>query len=286
MSYFTEFPQVDYGGTKCIDITRRVRLQESILRQPTLFYPFVLKNEMRPDTLAFDYYKDPSAEWVVQLANQIIDPYYGWYLSDDEFNAYILKKYGNFADAQSKIHHWETNWSDNDFNISVEHYNEGLPETLKKYWIPNYGFGSKVISYRRRQESWTASTNQIAQINVGNGSSFASGERVDFFQTGQLAGTAEVMTANSDTLIVQHVQNNVLSSSLTVVGQTSNAQSNTASGSSVLQQVIPFDEMVYWSPVFIYDLELANNEKNKFVTLIDVNYFPQLQADLKTKLAQ
>ena len=95
--------------------------------------------------LSYAYYNDSDADWLIYLTNGIVDPYYGWYLTEDQFDSFIISKYGSLEDPQQRIYYWGTNWTESDFNISVENY-QSLPDTLKKYWIPNYGVRSKIIS--------------------------------------------------------------------------------------------------------------------------------------------
>ena len=71
------------------------------------YYDYTVQEGDRPDTLAYDYYGSASYTWLVLLANDIKDPYYDWPLFGDNFDAYIIKKYGGLTQAAQKVHHYE-----------------------------------------------------------------------------------------------------------------------------------------------------------------------------------
>lgn len=282
--YFARFPTVTYNGKTVLDLTRRVRLTDSILRQPNVFYPFTLTNEMRADTLAFDYYQDPNVEWLPYLANGIIDPYYGWYLTSDEFNAHLINKYGSIDDTQLRIHHWVTNWTEGDLNISPSYYENQLPEVIKKYWIPNYGQGAKILSYRRREEDWFSSTNRLVKFDLVNvdGPGFQIGELIDFQKDNGNVGFGEVVQV-SDAIWVKNLTGVYEDVQVSILGH--GGTSAGISGVTILSEDIPLDEIVYWEPVTVYDYENDKNERNKLISLIDVNYVPNLLRELSAKLS-
>lgn len=281
--YFSRFPIIDYNGKQTIDLTRRVRISDSMLRQPNVFYPFTLTNEMRPDTLAFDYYGDPGVEWMTYLSNGIIDPYYGWYLTDDEFGRHIEKKYGDIDDPQLRIHHWVTNWADADLNVSVNFYENQLPEALKKYWIPNYGMGAKIISYKRRPEDWYVSTNRIIKVDITDvtGPGFEVGELISFRKNVNI-GFGEITQVEDDAIYVKNVVDiyDDLDSSIEGHGGTSARPV----GVTTLIENIPLEEGNYWEPITVYEWENEKNEANKLITLLDVNYAPSLARNLTKML--
>jgi hypothetical protein len=237
---------------------------------------------MRPDTLAFDYYGDPNVEWITYLSNGIIDPYYGWYLTDDEFGKHIENKYGSIEDPQLRIHHWAVNWADAELNVSVGFY-ENQPEVLKKYWIPNYGIGSKILSYRRRQDDWMVDTNCIVKIDVDNvsGPGFSVGELIDFTRDVNI-GFGEIVQVSDDSIYVKNLVGTYDDTSSSIEGH--GGTSASIVGVTTLVQNIPLEEGDFWEPVTYYDWENEKNEANKLITLIDVNYAPSLARSLTKSL--
>jgi hypothetical protein len=57
----------------------------------------------KPEDTAFKHFGSAQYHWVILLTNNITDRYYGWPLSEQDFEAYITDKYNN-PDA---IHHYE-----------------------------------------------------------------------------------------------------------------------------------------------------------------------------------
>jgi hypothetical protein len=67
---------------------------------------------------------------------------------------------------------------------------------------------------------------------------------------------------------------------------TSNSSSITANVSSgtVLKDVIPSDEVVYWTPVSMYDYESELNTEKKNIYLVDKRQAQVLEENLKKVL--
>lgn len=284
--FFDKFPKISYNGVDCIDLTKRVRIQDSTLRQPNVFYPYQLTAGQRPDTIAFDYYQDPNVEWLPYLSNGIVDPYYGWYLDEEEFNRHVEFKYGSIEEAVSRIAYWSTNWADQSFDISPSYYMTNLPETLKKYWTPNYGQGARILSYKRREEDWYVSTNWIERLELTSVSGeFVKDELVDFRPQIDAVNTGfgEITVIDGDDLDVRHLTGTYPIGGL-VVGRSSGAH-GVISAVTRLATSITLDELVYWSPTTVFDVERERNEKNKNITLIDVDYIPEFLAELRRKLS-
>ena len=89
--YFDKFPQIQYSNTASIDITRRVTITDIAYFNPYIFYTYDISEHERPDQFSYRYYDDQFKTWLVYLSNKIVDPYYEWYLSDDEFNSFLTK---------------------------------------------------------------------------------------------------------------------------------------------------------------------------------------------------
>lgn len=284
--YFAKFPTVVYSNTTCRDITKRVVLSEKTRTVPTLFYPYELTAGLRSDLLAHTYYEDSFYDWLIYLTNNVIDPYYGWYLSELEFEDFIKKKYGSLEAAQAIIKHYALNWSDDSLNISVQHYEDHVPEVLKKYYSPVYGQSSRVLSYRRREEEWTVNTNRIVQftINLHSNASFSNGEIVKIKVANTVVGNAVCITANDTTVFVQHVAGNT-SANQVLYGNTSTANA-TILDTDLLKANLTDEEFIYWTPVTAYDWELDKNEQNKFVQLLDGNHALEAAEDLRKKLKE
>lgn len=106
-SYFKNFPIIEYNAKIARNIIARPRLKESILSNPLAFYDYVIEHDMRPDQVAAGYYNDPSLLWLIFLANDIVDPYYQWPLTQEQFRRHLIAKYGSVETAQSTILHYK-----------------------------------------------------------------------------------------------------------------------------------------------------------------------------------
>lgn len=376
--YFAKFPTIEYANTKCVNITKRPVINEGLDKNPALFHKYTLKTAARPDIIAENYYQDPFYEWLIFLNNKIIDPYYGWYLNDYDFNNHIGLKYGSVENAQKKIIYYQLNWPSDDKEISASFYNNSLPDALKRYYTPNFGQSNKIVSYKRKQDDFTVSTNQIVtfDIVVTSGNGFSVGEIVDIKNPlmSSDVGTAEITFANSTILKIKHVSGNTsvvykaalfnantgvnnstdyittsanhgfsngdlvqylvapgntaiggltsgtlyyvryansttgfaLSETLTganvnitatsvsetghsinllskIVGETTNTIASFTK-STITYKALSDEEGVYWSPVYYYEYELENNEKNKNIRLLHNNYSLQTAEDLRTAM--
>jgi len=275
-NYFSRFPVISYNNTAILDISRRVSINPADASQfPTLFYPTELKSGMRPDILADAYYGNAEQDWLIYLANQTVDPYYWWYLTDDEFNSYILDKYGGIEFPKQKIKFYRNNWANDDTQLTPSFYNNTLSLDQKQYYNPIFGAGAKIVSYSRKRDDWTTNTNKIFQYTYTAEGGFTDGELVQIHSGDSIAypadGQGEVVTSNSSALIVQNISGNSTSNSTwikTIYGEVSNTVA-TANLSVTLKENITEAEAVFWSSVSYFDWEVERNESRKFAFLIN-----------------
>ena len=104
--YFSDFPQIEYQAKIARSIMARPRIASSLLSNPAAIYSYTVNNDLRPDQVAHLYYGDSELLWLIFLANNIVDPYYGWPLSQNTFQDFIISKYGTIANAKSTIKHY------------------------------------------------------------------------------------------------------------------------------------------------------------------------------------
>ena len=95
-----------------IDILQRTIFRQILLNNFLIFYPYMVKDHDTPEIIAAKLYGNPQYHWIVMYANNIVDPYYDWPLSYDNFNATIRKRYTTPARdgvefALSTPHHYE-----------------------------------------------------------------------------------------------------------------------------------------------------------------------------------
>ena len=151
--YFDKFPTITYSNNVVIDITKRVTLLEKVSTNPYVFYPYEITADERADQLSTRYYQDPYSSWLLYVTNKIVDPYYEWYLSQTEFEKFLINKYGSIVNAYDKTAFYRNNWDQTE-NISISYF-DALPPSLLKYWEPVYGNNDKILSFKRKEKNLT-----------------------------------------------------------------------------------------------------------------------------------
>lgn len=109
MFYFDVFPKVKYkiNGDKEImltNITKRFKFLDNVLKNRYILYDYIIKGEETASEIAHRYYEDVTLDWIIFLTNKAIDPYFDWPLNDEEFQKYIIAKYGSEQEAKNKIY--------------------------------------------------------------------------------------------------------------------------------------------------------------------------------------
>jgi len=284
--YFSKFPKIQYSNNYVVDITRRVVLTDTVSSSPYAFYPYDITSEERADQFSSRYYKDQYQSWLLYLTNKITDPYYGWYLSQSQFDQFIEKKYDSIYSAQQKIKYYKNNW-ENVENISVSEYNS-LTDARKYYWDPVYGNGYNISSYKRKQLDFNATTNKIIRYSVspGNNTSFVLDEICKVVYDSKDVGYGQVASVSSNSVFLQHVSGSYYSN---VVGTCYIYGTESSVNTVFIDRIssannISEDELVYWTPVTYYDYEYNKNEYNKSIKVMDSKYAQQASDNLKNLL--
>jgi hypothetical protein len=279
--YFSKFPSIMYGNALATNILARIKLNSAVRNKKMVFHPYVLKEGERPDTIAEHYYGDPYFAWLVYYANEIIDPYYEWPLSQRDFEQYIIKKYGTVELAQEKIAYYQVNWSVDETMLSPGAF-DSLPATIKKYWNPMIGHRGSIISYERKQTDLTVETNTTVELTVTNGLNFTLEEQVKQTSGGSIVASGFVKYVSATSVVVEKVTGS-FSTTYSLVNYGGNVTTS-VSAVTTLNQSISAEEAAYWSPVTIYEYEDLLNEQKKQIYLIDKTYLDQIELEMKTLL--
>lgn len=117
-NYFSQIPNFEYVSrlpdAKISDYTRvknlfkKGSLRTDIFQNTTFFTKYDIKGNDRPDNVAFEVYGDSSLDWVVLVSNNIINIQTEWPLLQNDFNSYLLEKYGGYDELYNGIHHYES----------------------------------------------------------------------------------------------------------------------------------------------------------------------------------
>ena len=95
----------DYIRVK--NLFKRTKISEVIFNDVTFFTKYQIVSDERPDNVAFKVYGDSNLDWMVLLANNIINVQQEWPLEHKSYYDYLIGKYGSDAALQN-IHHYET----------------------------------------------------------------------------------------------------------------------------------------------------------------------------------
>lgn len=284
-NYFKNFPVTSYNGTLALNILARVKFTDVAKSIDAVFYPYTISEGERPDIIAANYYDDPRYSWVIYLANDIVDPYYDWPLSEAEFKNFINKKYGSIQNASRLIAYWEDNWYEDETVLTPSAY-QALPSANKKYFKPVTGITGSIVSYSRTRLDLAVETNKTIQITVSNSANFGIGDYItqSNTSTGGLLGSGFIKNIIDNNIVAQNILGTFANTSGTTSGLTN--QNNTSSVSSVatIQESIPSSEAVYWTYVTSYDYESQLNEQKKFIRLIDKSFIDQIEKELEQLL--
>ena len=116
--YFSNLPEFEYvnrtkegrseGDYSVVkNFFKRGKLREDIFQDLTFFTKYIVEGDDRPDTVASKVYDDPTLDWLVLMANNIINVQSEWPMSQGDFHAYITNKYDEET-LYSGIHHYES----------------------------------------------------------------------------------------------------------------------------------------------------------------------------------
>jgi hypothetical protein len=81
----------------------RVKIRSKIRDEAMLYDLYDVPEGETPEMTALKHFGNSNYHWVVLLTNDITDRYYGWPLSNFEFENYLKEKYTN----PDGIHHYE-----------------------------------------------------------------------------------------------------------------------------------------------------------------------------------
>lgn len=147
MSYFNNFNKVMYNGKLAINLLNRSKLNMEVLKSSTAFFPYEMQEGDRIDNISQFAFQDPFKDWLVAFSNDIVDPYYDWYLTSEQLTEHIKKKYGSVEAAQENIEYCEVTKLDGNSD-DIDHYNAKVTELTKTLEGANNSFTyTEVDSY-------------------------------------------------------------------------------------------------------------------------------------------
>ena len=140
----------DYIRVK--NLFKRTKISEVIFNDLTFFTKYQIISDERPDNVAFKVYGDSNLDWMVLLANNIVNVQQEWPLEHQSYYNYLINKYGSDAALQN-VHHYETREIKNSVGKVI--IPEGL-DVASDFSITFFDTGLKVEQ--------TVSTNIVTEI--------------------------------------------------------------------------------------------------------------------------
>lgn len=115
-TYFRQLPDFNYVNldsnlsseyTRVKNLFKRGELRSDIFVNLAFFNKYSIVGEESPDEVSLKLYDTEEYDWVILLANNIINVRDEWPLSNDSLYNYLIDVYGSEENLQ-KIHHHET----------------------------------------------------------------------------------------------------------------------------------------------------------------------------------
>lgn len=278
-AYFSFFPTIAYKKIASQNILAKVRFEESIKKHAAVFYPYTIIEGERPDQIAEHYYDDATYDWLIYLANGIVDPYHDWPKSQRVFDRYITNKYGSVAIAEAQVAYYKTNEDIDESVISPTAYSE-LAAGLKKYWEPILGYGDAVINYQRSTNTLYVDTNRVISV-VG---AFTNTSVGDVLRQGDAYGEVAQITSDNTTVQLKHVVGTWETGTAVTKKTTSATVSSDVTAVTSIYRGISDEEGAYWRPVTKYVSEMEANESKKEIILVHKSYVDAIEREMRDLL--
>jgi len=276
--YFNYFPTSRYAQAVVTNVIAKVRFRESVRKTAAVFYTYTVQEGERPDQIAENYYQDPTYDWVIYLANDIIDPYHEWPKSQSQFDNHIKAKYGSIANAQLSTAYYTTNYVTDERVLSPAAY-AALDSGVKKYWKPIIGYDDTVVNYERSTATLVSDTNAIISL-TGTFNGIATGTVLK--QGSTAFGT--VAAANTSEVVLKHVSGSWQTNTAVSIALSNQAANASVTAVTTIATSVPTAELSYWFPVSVYDHESEQNESKKHIQLIHNSYLDVIERDMKDLL--
>lgn len=153
--YFRYIPNFDYvdrtvNGQNISDYTltknlfKRAKIREDIFADLTFFTKYRVRDNDRPDNVAFEVYKDENLDWIVLLSNNIINYETEWPMTQQALDNYLLNKYGDYNNVYANRHFETLQVKDSKGNVIIR---QGL-EVPEDFSVTFYDPGLKQIVTR------------------------------------------------------------------------------------------------------------------------------------------
>lgn len=172
-SYFSQLPNVEYPKLSPLDakiseyeqvknIFKRGFIRNDIFQNLAFFSKYDIIGDERPDQVADKFYNDPTLDWVVLIANNIVNINEEWPMTQRTFDRYLIDKYGSYEEI-GRTHHYESEEVRSESNRVIFPAGIIIPETFsisyydadldKPFFASNFATPITNYEYELRIES-------------------------------------------------------------------------------------------------------------------------------------
>lgn len=257
-SYFDKIPKIKYDINRSLtnpqyetvtNIFFRVKFMYEVLNNISAYFTVELDDSDTPEILAEKVYGDSGAGWMITMANEMTDPQWNWPMTSEQFNKYIIGKYGSIESSQTTYHHYNmvvTRTLEPDNITSERRYEiDGDKLTLNMLPVPyNYYYPNEFFGYLSVDSVRVTVDSTQYTVDAGLG---LSGQYIPMpeygIQSGSLAYTQFVNTYNMN-------------------GKT-------------------IHEVVKGEAVTNYDYEMQLNDSKRFIKIIKKDYYNKVMEEFK-----
>lgn len=115
-SYFRQVPNFEYVNRNynrknsndflaVKNLFKRVKIRDDIFQNLAYFGKYTIIGDERPDNIADKVYGQAEYDWVILLANNILNIHNEWPLSNADFESVMLEKYGSYENLNAVSHY-------------------------------------------------------------------------------------------------------------------------------------------------------------------------------------
>lgn len=135
--YFNKVPNFKYTNlvedgvdnkTQVKNLFRRAKLRDDLYENLNYFDKYIIIGDERPDQVANKIYGDPNLDWVILVANNVVNIQTEWPMPQRLFDQYLLEKYGSY-EAIYDTHHYESKRVYNSRNETIFPAGLNVPST-------------------------------------------------------------------------------------------------------------------------------------------------------------
>ena len=107
-AYVSRLPDAKIGDYIIVkNLFKRGAIEPDILENLSFHTKYNIRGDDRPDNVAFDVYGNSNLDWLILLCNNIINIQNEWPMLQNDFDEFLLDKYGSYAELHG-AHHYET----------------------------------------------------------------------------------------------------------------------------------------------------------------------------------